>query len=262
MVGPVSRAGNSVRFFWHLYANLKNWLPVWWAYRRRRPVPPLQFRRGFVLHHGEGDDPFLLLDEVFVGANYVKLFGLPIRGTIVDVGANIGATVLDFADHFPAASIHAYEPNPACLQTLRANVTANRLQDRVHLHGEAVGRCRGSFSLWRQKRSVLSAGYGADREQASTDELIVPMIGLDDIVAELTPPIALLKIDAEGAEADILEGASPATLEAIEQVVLEYHNHLVENALTRCEAALARAGFQTRILQSAGACGILHAWRA
>ena len=57
-------------------------------------------------------------------------------------------------------------------------------------------------------------------------------------------PVALTKIDAEGAEADILDGrASGKTLQRISQFVIEYHDNLCPDALARCQRVLASAGF-------------------
>src|SRR5260370_25386181 len=63
-------------------------------------------------------------------------------------------------------------------------------------------------------------------------------------------PIALVKIDAEGAEAGILEGADAETLKEIRQFVIEYHNSLCPGALERCERVLADAGFRCRNTRS------------
>ena len=55
-----------------------------------------------------------------------------------------------------------------------------------------------------------------------------------------------VKIDAEGAEVEMLESASDATLAAIDEMALEYHDSIVPDARARCEAVLTRAGFVCR----------------
>ena len=56
-------------------------------------------------------------------------------------------------------------------------------------------------------------------------------------------PLELVKIDTEGAEADILEGARPQTLKAIRQFVIEYHDALCSDELCSMRARIGNAGF-------------------
>jgi hypothetical protein len=49
--------------------------------------------------------------------------------------------------------------------------------------------------------------------------------------------IALLKLDCEGAEADIIAAAGPA-LESIDRIVAEYHSDLVPDVIPRMRRAL------------------------
>jgi hypothetical protein len=74
----------------------------------------------------------------------------------------------------------------------------------------------------------------------------VPAISLDRAIARTGTEQVAVKIDAEGAEVDMLESAADATLAAIAEIALEYHDSIVPNARARCEAVLTRAGFVCR----------------
>jgi hypothetical protein len=90
------------------------------------------------------------------------------------------------------------------------------------------------------------------------------MVDLNDSIARTgAESISFLKIDTEGAEADILEGASPDTLAAVERLALEYHDCMCPNALVRCQSVLDKAGFETRSYpaQDKPGLGMLYAWR-
>jgi FkbM family methyltransferase len=241
---------------------LDNWPAVWSAYRNRQPLPALNFRRGFTLQHGQGDEPLLLLDEIFIEGCYSKRLRTDLKPrVIIDLGANIGAATLDWANQFREASIYAYEPNPGTTQTLRSNIEVNRLTDRVTIYDEAVGRENGEARLWSNVPSLLVSGYG-DSPPSSGGELIhVPMVDLNEVVRRIgSDEVDLLKIDTEGAEADILEGANASTLNRINRVVLEYHDQLCPNAFSRCKNVLEQAGFKTRFSAINNHQGMLYAW--
>jgi FkbM family methyltransferase len=55
----------------------------------------------------------------------------------------------------------------------------------------------------------------------------VPVIGLDEIWQRINKKtIWLLKVDTEGAEVDILEGASETVLGATQNAIVEYHDNI------------------------------------
>lgn len=239
---------------------LSNWKDVWVAYRSRFPLPPLRFRAGFVMHHDVGDDPIFLLDEIFVGKAYRRHIQAPIKGIMVDLGANIGATTLDLAIRYPNLRILAYEPNPKTYKTLHLNVVSNGLDRRIQVYNEAVGRTSGEFGLWTDLPSVLANGYSNVLQTTDATKINVPMVNLNEVVRRISPEsIALLKVDVEGAEAEILEGASLSTLKLIGEIILEYHNNLCPDALSRCQQILDAAGFEVRIIPDTDQIGMLHA---
>jgi hypothetical protein len=56
----------------------------------------------------------------------------------------------------------------------------------------------------------------------------------------------MLKIDVEGAEADILEATSDDMLAAVKTACIEWHDNIVPSVRERCLRRLARAGFDWR----------------
>src|SRR6478752_4437065 len=119
-------------------AQLRNWREAWTAYATNGTAPTLHFRNGSVLHGNARDATGFLFFEVF--ANGCYRHGLPrnITGTVLDIGANIGAFTLDIATRYPSVRVHAYEPDVDTCVTLRRNVEANGLTARVQVWNEAV----------------------------------------------------------------------------------------------------------------------------
>jgi len=250
------------RALYRMVRHLSNWREVWSSYRAQSPLPPLRFRSGLTLHHGQHDSPINLLHEIFGERQYSRHINTPLKGMMIDLGANIGAVTMDCALRSASLRVHAYEPNPATNKVLRLNVDANGLSERVTVHNEAVGRARGELILWTNMHSMMVTGYTNAPPLPGAKTTRVPLIDLNEVVRRAGGgPVELLKMDTEGGEADTLEGAVPSTLEAISQVILEYHDTLCPNALARCRKVLEGAGFSCLIRPFNEGQGMLYARR-
>lgn len=261
---------HAVRVLLQFRKYLRNWKDVWSAYRNRKPLPPLELRSGYTLHHGAGDEPVGLLQEVIVLGAYRKHLREPLRGAVVDLGANIGTSTLDLLSHFPSIRVFAWEPNPETFARLERNIVSNGLSDRVTIHRAAAARGAGELTFSVGVPSVFATAYGGNLpvmpeiglRPAEARSVTVRSEGLDEVIAATgADRIALLKVDAEGAEADIFEGASQEALRKIRQVAIEYHDHLVPDSLARSRGALERAGFTCTAEPYNATQGMLYGWR-
>jgi FkbM family methyltransferase len=225
-------------------------------------LPPLRFRSGLIVNHGKYDDPLLLLNEVFVQRLYDFRTDAPRDAIMVDIGANIGTVTQFFAFASPTLRVHAYEPNPAAFEMLQRNVNENGLEQRVTTSPEAVGRSSGHLNLWVDVNTTLSTAYTERSPDEGGKRISVPMVGLDEVWQRLDKtPIWLLKIDTEGAEGDILEGASESALGAVQNAIIEYHDNIVPGVSERCYRVLAAAGFKWRTHVHPWQEGIIYASR-
>jgi len=246
------------------YAHLlANWRMVWLCKHNKRPLPALRFRSGSILNHGRYDDPLLLLDEVFIRRLYDFKTDAPPEGIMVDIGANIGAVTQFFSLASPTLQIHAYEPNPAAFEVLRQNIEDNRLGARVTAFSEAVGREAGDLSLWVDVNTTLSTAYMESSPGEGGRKIKVPMISLDEVWRRLSSHgrIWLLKVDTEGAEGDILEGASKIALDAVQNAIIEYHDNIVPGVSDRCYRVLGDSGFKWNTFVHPWNEGIIYASR-
>ncbi len=256
-------AREQLRAVYHLMLysrHMSNGLAVWRRRNRPEAMPPLRFRDGSIWHHGPHDEPLLIMRELYSQGFYPTL-GVPEGADIVDIGANIGAVTIRWSRNRPDLRFHAYEPNPQALDTLRQNIVANQLEGHVAVYGEAVGRAKGTLDLWIDVPTAHSTAFGASPCPGGR-RISAPIVALDEVWARMEKrPIAMLKIDAEGGEVDILEGASPATLAAVQSAIIEYHDNLVPGAYARCRAILDTAGFTCRVHEHPWQEGIITATR-
>jgi len=135
-----------------------------------------------------------------------------------DVGANVGAYSLLAAA--ARAEVIAFEPVPATFAHLSENVRLNHLEDRVRLFQVGVGRSPGRVRFTADRdamnRVVAPPGMNGtpDHSAAPTGPappgtVEVPVEPLDGYTAD-SPP-AVIKIDVEGFETEVVAGAA-ATL--------------------------------------------------
>jgi FkbM family methyltransferase len=142
------------------------------------------------------------------------------QGNVVyDVGANVGIYSL-YASFVVGTSgwVYAFEPLERNLRYLRKHFALNNLQNCMVLES-AVSNSEGSLAFsaadWTPSMAHLSAN----------GEMTVPSTTLDICIygeKRLKPP-NVLKIDVEGAEFEVLSGATRAITEFHPTVFLEIH---------------------------------------
>ena len=128
--------------------------------------------------------------------------------SVLDIGANVGLTALRLASRVGSRGrVRAFEPNPTMLRYLRESIQRSKLQDIVEVLPYALGRVGGTATL---RVPFGNAGMGSlalDCEDVA-EEHVVNVVRLDDVWKGQRPPrIDFIKIDVEGFESDVLEGA-------------------------------------------------------
>lgn len=211
------------------------------------------------------DGPTLVMREENYGVAYEvfvhKYYGLhddtkpeDIR-TIVDLGGNVGYSVLWFLSRFPNASILVYEPNPAFSIHLRENVTLNGFDSRVTVREAAVSNRSGSLPLF-----VSGACSSLLQDYNTGHSITVPVV---DVFEQLpTKRIDILKMDIEGSEYAILSDPRFRTLD-ISRIVIEWHKTKdPTEGKERCKKELSDAGYNVREIMDGNDHGMFWAVRS
>jgi FkbM family methyltransferase len=170
--------------------------------------------------------PFLPAEERAAFAAARRLFAplVPPGGLCFDVGANHGArtdVLLSLG-----ARVVAVEPQPHCLEMLKARFGADR---RFRLVGKALGAAAGKAQLHVGGSDLISTLDGTWRHEAERipelaslgwhGTLEVEVTTLDALIAEHGRP-DFVKIDVEGFELEVLRGLSqPLPLVSVEHTV-------------------------------------------
>lgn len=113
------------------------------------PALPLQLRLHWKEHRFIFEVRTIIdlhvVNEVFLTNEYVFTPEKPIS-SMLDIGANIGASVVCFALLFPHARIAAFEPNPNCFSSLIKNTA--QFGERIILHQEAITETNASITFY------------------------------------------------------------------------------------------------------------------
>jgi len=141
---------------------------------------------------------------------------------VIDVGASHGQFALFAVTEFPDARVISFEPLAEPVADLR-----ELLGDRVEIHQTAVGaesgRVRINVSGHDDSSSVLKIGEQQRQVFPGTATVEVRDTPITTLDAVLDKPIArpaLLKIDVQGTELEVLRGA-PGVLGQMDEALIE-----------------------------------------
>jgi FkbM family methyltransferase len=193
----------------------------------------------------EGSSDGLIVDEVW-RENVYRLDPADVTGgVVVDLGANVGAFSLWALAH-GAAMIHAYEPEPGNYDQLRFNlIDANRMHGwdiaREAVLGESGGAWMMRGAIGHEGDARVCTGEVVDKVHLLLDVRVASINAVLDRARHQGEPepggqpegtwpyslrareVAVLKLDVEGSEYDIMDGLDPTLLRHIRRIVMEFH---------------------------------------
>jgi FkbM family methyltransferase len=144
---------------------------------------------------------------------------------ILDIGSNIGTSILFFHERFPDAKIYGFEPHPETFRILEKNVAGI---PSIHVFNYALGAANAEVSVpfdgadfSRFTLAKISGGEWSG--PLSPTGCLVKHSG--EVVNDLgLTEVDLIKIDCEGAEYDVLTSLPPGLLSHCKWIVGEMHD--------------------------------------
>jgi FkbM family methyltransferase len=154
-----------------------------------------------------------ICQRLAIGGHYERavpdaiIRSLPVSGTFIDVGANIGyISVLASRRVGPGGRVLAIEPSPQVLPILRATIQRNESKN-VSIVELACSHVPGNVTFFMTDRSNLGRGSLSQQNAGCAQSVEVRRERLDAIVAaHQLDRIDVVKIDVEGAELQVLRG--------------------------------------------------------
>jgi len=193
---------------------------------RGRPLTNLRWRNHDVFYRPATSDPLAIYQVLLRQRGKAEYYLPPALqpAVILDIGSNIGASILFFHEQFPAARIYGFEPNPETFRVLEKNVAS---LPSVEIFNYGLGAADANISVpfdGADFSRFMSKDKTADWSgPLSPTTCLIKHAG--DVVRNLgLAKIDLIKIDCEGAESDVLTSLPRALLRQTKWIVGEMHD--------------------------------------
>lgn len=165
---------------------------------------------------------------------FMKSTGRVKEGVILDVGANVGNYAVMLRRNKINLPIFAFEPHPVAFRKLEQAASAHQFIPVRRGAGE-VTTTAVIYDYAGNTGSEHASMYKeviADLRHSAVEEVNIDLISLDNFVAENNiRDIALLKIDTEGHELNVLKGARYTIARGMIQVIQIEFNEM--NVISR-----------------------------
>lgn len=172
---------------------------------------------------------------------------------VCDIGAHKGSYTFWLSRWVKSGRVVAFEPQPKLAAYLRVALARVGCSN-VIVEEKGVAAATGEATFFIPSPNSPGASFVIREEAAvNVQRLSVPVVALDDYF----PPgqrIALLKIDAEGLEAAIFQGAQRILRESRPVLVFECENrHLATGSVADVVALLGSFGYEGAFFDPDGA---------
>ncbi len=138
--------------------------------------------------------------------------------SVVDMGANVGMSLRFWLRHFPRARVVGVEPDADNIEMCRRNLALlPGAAGRTELVQACVGGERRTVALDRRR-----GAWGYRMSESSGVGESIPVITVEDVISRFDGEIDLLKMDIEGAEAEVFARPAP-WLARVKVLVVEVH---------------------------------------
>ena len=151
----------------------------------------------------------------------------------IDVGGHIGFFTMHMAAMVgPGGRVYAFEPFDANADLLERSIAENEFGDRILFQRAAAGAASGTATLTFPVETLNSGGAyllrNGSAPLAGNQKKEVPVVALAAL--EMRRPIRFIKMDVEGAEPQVIRGATRLLKEDRPVILSELHPTQLQRA--------------------------------
>ncbi len=146
---------------------------------------------------------------------------------IIDGGANVGGITSKCVR--TGATVHAFEPNPVCYDILRRRFA---MMPNVHIHNVGLMDRNCTLTLSSPKahngftdiEATVAGSFVAESFDTDVEQESIECIDASEFIQSLDRPVALLKLDIEGAEIEVINRIlDTGAVDRVKMAVVETH---------------------------------------
>jgi FkbM family methyltransferase len=177
----------------------------------------------------------ILGHDVEIKQTYAALITSDERPNLfIDIGANYGMHSMLFLS--AAIPVIAFEPNPTCFSHFETICELNGYSGRWEQ--VAIGNMTGEVELVYPEKSTWLGSAASNviaivKESNDVISQKVPLRRLDDYITNIPREKVLIKIDVEGSESDVIQGAPQLLRECRPKLIFESNNLKMRSELFR-----------------------------
>jgi FkbM family methyltransferase len=157
-----------------------------------------------------------------------KLVNLPKDATIIDIGANFGVMSLQFAKASPEGKVYSFEPTHYALGKLKRNLELNpELAKHIEVINSFLSAKSSAnaeikaYSSWKVNDEKSDDMHPEHKGAAKSTEGVGSMTLDDFCKSKQLARLDFIKIDTDGHEYEILQGAKETIAKYTPQLIFE-----------------------------------------
>lgn len=167
-----------------------------------------------------------LFAEIIAKWEPIKIIHIPKNGVFVDVGANTGYYTVNIASKLKGGKIISIEADPDTFKILEKNCSINKISN-LEMYNIACSNQEGNINFFKTNKHSGINSILEQPEKNGFNKIKIKSNTLDNILNSRFKKIDWIKIDVEGAELFVLEGAQE-TLNYTKHIIIEIHEHVLE----------------------------------
>jgi FkbM family methyltransferase len=150
---------------------------------------------------------------------------------VFDVGAHLGLmSVIASQLATESGKVYAFEPSPATHRLLQKVIRLNSGYAPILPFALAITNQKGQLKFYESEVPGSNSNSLVEKHHANRVAIEIPCTSLDEFVKEeQITNVSMIKIDAEGSELEVLQGARQLLLTQKPKLILAVHPRLIRN---------------------------------